>query len=143
MIKADKNIKGSKVAILGVTFKENTPDVRNTKVVDVIKELEEYGVEVMIVDPVADKEDLWNEYGLEINKIEDVRDIDAIIFAVPHKEFKEINLIDIRDMFKSNIKAENNLTISEREIEKENCILVDIKGIFERSELEKAGFEYW
>jgi UDP-N-acetyl-D-galactosamine dehydrogenase len=62
MIKANKQISGAKVAIFGVTFKENCPDVRNTKVVDVIKELQEYGIEVKVVDPVATKEDLWHEY---------------------------------------------------------------------------------
>lgn len=143
MIKADKHVKGSKVAVFGVTFKENTPDVRNTKVVDVIEELEDYGVEVMIVDPVADKEDLWNEYGLELNNIEDINDVDAAIFAVPHQEFKEISLNDIKAMFKSNVKTEINLAVKESEIEKENYVLIDIKSMFNRTELENAGFDYW
>ena len=65
MIKANKQINGSKVAIFGVTFKENCPDVRNTKVIDIINELEEYGIEVKIVDPVADKEDLWYIYKID------------------------------------------------------------------------------
>ena len=72
MIKADKQIKGSTVAIFGVTFKENCPDVRNTKVVDVIKELEEYGINVKVVDPVADKEDLWKTYSIKLYDMEEI-----------------------------------------------------------------------
>src|SRR5699024_148597 len=75
MIKADKQINISKVAIFGDTFKENLPDVRNTKVVDVIKELEEYGVDVKVVDPVADKEDLWHGYRINLCEMEDIKEI--------------------------------------------------------------------
>ena len=92
LIKADKQIKGAKVAIFGVTFKEDCPDVRNTKVVDVIKELEEYGIEAKVVDPVADKEDLCNEYRINPCTLGEIKDIDAAIFAVSHKEFKAIEL---------------------------------------------------
>ena len=88
MIKADKQIKGAKVAIFGITFKENCPDVRNTKVVDIIKELEEYGIDVKVVDPLADKEDLWREYRINPCDIEEIKEMDALIFAVPHEEFK-------------------------------------------------------
>src|SRR5690625_748227 len=147
MIKADKNIKGSKVAIFGVTFKENTPDVRNTKVVDVIKELEEYGVEVMVVDPVADKEDLWNAYELKLSEMEDVRGVDAVIFAVPHTEFENIQLNDLKEMFSSEgnnkLKGISEAAATIEAIEEESYVLIDIKGMFDRKETEEAGFEYW
>src|SRR5699024_8162200 len=71
LIQANVNIKGSKVAIFGLTFKENTPDTRNTRVIDVIEELREYGVEVLVVDPVADRDEAKEEYGLDIFDLED------------------------------------------------------------------------
>src|SRR5690606_35831164 len=99
MIKAHKQINGSKVAVFGVTFKENCPDVRNTKVVDIIRELEEYGIEVKVVDPVADQRDLWQEYGIKTYRTEEIVNIDAVIFAVPHDEFKLIKLDSVKKMF--------------------------------------------
>lgn len=150
MIKANKQINGSTVAIFGVTFKENCPDVRNTKVVDVIKELEEYGVNVKVVDPVADGEDLVHEYGISTCEQEDITDIDAVIFAVSHEEFKSITLEDIRGMFRAQegandfgldevaVTAEYNPTI-----ENNGCVLIDVKGVFNREEAEKSGCLYW
>lgn len=151
MIKANKQINGAKVAIFGVTFKENTPDVRNTKVVDVIKELEEYGVEVKVVDPAADKEDLWHEYRINLYEVEDIKEMDAVIFAVPHEEFKAISLEDVVAMFgssdyiNSEVMAEIAAT-SENVLElgRNNCrVLIDIKGLFNRKEAENAGLLYW
>ena len=79
MIKANRQVNGSTVAIFGITFKENCPDVRNTKVVDVINELKEYGVRSIVVDPVADKDDLFKEYGIKIHEKEDVKNVDAVV----------------------------------------------------------------
>jgi UDP-N-acetyl-D-glucosamine/UDP-N-acetyl-D-galactosamine dehydrogenase len=150
MIKANKQINGAKVAIFGVTFKENCPDVRNTKVVDVIKELEEYGVEVKVVDPVADKEDLWNEYRLNLSNVEEIEDMDAVIFAVPHEEFKAINLRDLKVFFGTG-EYSNNAAMEEVAAASEdkmymnstNNVLMDIKGMFDRKEAEQMGFNYW
>lgn len=150
MIKANKQINGAKVAIFGVTFKENTPDVRNTKVVDVIRELEEYGVDVKVVDPVADKEDLWREYKINLCEIENIKGIDAAIFAVPHEEFKNIQLEDVKAFFGINglvhpeVMKEIAAT-SEYEVEAntDNCVIIDLKGMFDRKEAEDAGFRYW
>lgn len=134
MIQSNKKIKGSKVAIFGFTFKENTPDVRNTKVIDIVKELEdEYGVEVNIVEPVADKEHLWNEYKIQAYNVDELVDIDAVIFAVPHEEFRNITLEDVKTIFTSKGKY----------IKKNNTeVLIDIKGMFNRQEAEKS-FSYW
>ncbi|MFT9486556.1 MAG: nucleotide sugar dehydrogenase [Tepidibacillus sp.] len=151
MIKANKQINGSKVAIFGVTFKENIPDVRNTKVVDIISELEEYGIEVKVVDPVADKVDLWNEHRINLSDIEEITDIDAVIFAVPHEQFKTIKLEDIKKMFKSTV-SNNNLDVmvevaatSElyEDIKRNDCVLIDVKGMFNRQEAENMGYLYW
>ncbi|WP_085990885.1 nucleotide sugar dehydrogenase [Oceanobacillus senegalensis] len=150
MIKANKQINGSKVAIFGVTFKENTPDVRNTKVVDVVKELEEYGVDVKVVDPVADKEDLWREYRINLCEVEDIKEMDAVIFAVPHEEFKTIKLEEIKMMFgptgyvNSEVMNEVAAT-SEFDLVNDNkeYVLMDLKGMFNRKEAEDTGFVYW
>lgn len=150
MIKAKKPINGSKVAIFGVTFKENCPDVRNTKVVDIIKELEEYGIEVKVVDPVADKEDLWHEYRINPCKGEEIKDIDAVIFAVLHEEFKAIKLEDIKKMFR--LTEKNNSDVidevavtseSNADIIKNDCVLIDVKGIFNQKEAENMNYLYW
>ncbi|WP_017756539.1 nucleotide sugar dehydrogenase [Calidifontibacillus oryziterrae] len=150
MIKANKQINGSKVAILGVTFKENCPDVRNTKVVDVIKELEEYGVEVKVYDPVADKEDLWNEYRIKLCEVEEIKEIDALILAVPHEEFKALNLNDLKKLCGrrklNKLEVMNEVAVaSEFNVndERYNCVLMDIKGMFDRKEAENEGFLYW
>ena len=148
MIKADKPIKGSTVAVFGVTFKENCPDVRNTKVVDVIKELEEYGINTNVVDPVADEEDLWSTYGIKLYNIEDIKDMDAIIFAVPHEEFKTIKLEDIKKLYNQRWNGYSNAidevaATSELEDENPKYVLIDIKGMFNRKEAEDMNYLYW
>lgn len=127
MIKSGVPIKGSTVVVFGATFKENCPDVRNTKVVDVINELREYGVNVKVVDPVADTEDLLNEYGITTCKMEEIKEIDAAIFAVPHEEFAKIKLEDIKKLFN----------------EAEEYVLTDIKGMFNRQDAEDMNYLYW
>lgn len=150
MIKANKQINGAKVAIFGVTFKENCPDIRNTKVVDVIKELEEYGVDVKVVDPQADKEDLWREYRINLCEVEDIKEMDAVIFAVPHDEFKAIQLEDVKAMFgttgyvNSEVMKEVAATSEiDIDIDRKDCVLIDLKGIFNRKEAKDAEFVYW
>lgn len=148
MIKADKPIKGSTVAVFGITFKENCPDIRNTKVVDAIKELEEYGINVKVVDPVADEEDLWSTYGIKLHNIEDIEDMDAIIFAVPHEEFKTIKLEDIKKLYNQRWNGYSNAidevaATSELEDENPKYVLIDIKGMFNRKEAEDMNYLYW
>jgi UDP-N-acetyl-D-glucosamine/UDP-N-acetyl-D-galactosamine dehydrogenase len=150
MIKANKQINGAKVAIFGFTFKENCPDVRNTKVIDLIEELEEYGVEVKVVDPVADKEDLWREYRIYPSQVEEIKDMDAIIFAVPHDEFKSIQLKDVKKMFGTkwdvNAEAMNEVAAASEfksDFNRNNLVLMDIKGRFDRKEAMNEGFLYW
>lgn len=148
MIKSNKPIKGSKVAIFGITFKENCPDVRNTKVVDIIKELEEYGINTNVVDPVADEESLCNTYGIKLYKTEDIKDMDAVIFAVPHEEFKAMQLEDIKKLYNkrwngySKVVDEVAATVNQ-ETRNYKYVLVDIKGIFDRKEAEGMNYLYW
>jgi len=126
LIKSGTQIKGAKVALFGITFKEDCPDVRNSKVVDVIKELSEYGVDTLIIDDVADKHDLDSLYGLSVCDIADIAGVDASIFAVGHEQFKRIGLSDLKTIYKDGAN-----------------VLMDIKGVFEIDEAERSGFTYW
>ena len=126
LIAADKHIKGAKVAILGFTFKENCPDTRNTKIIDVVNELKEYGIEPFIADPEADRDEAKRLYGIAFMNIDTIRNIDAVILAVAHKEFIGLKMNDMDSMFGAGKK-----------------VLLDIKGIFNRQEYEAAGYEYW
>ena len=129
LIKADVPVKDAKVAILGFTFKENCPDTRNTRVIDIVNELKEYGINPMIADPQADAEEANHEYGITFNSIEEVSQMDAVIVAVGHNQFMNLEQNDFNKMFK---QAENG-----------NKVLLDIKGILNRKEYEAAGYRYW
>jgi UDP-N-acetyl-D-glucosamine/UDP-N-acetyl-D-galactosamine dehydrogenase len=150
LIKADRQIKGAKVAIFGITFKENCPDVRNTKVIDIIKELEEYGIKIKIVDPIADKDVLWNEYRINTCSVEEINDMDALIFAVPHNEFSSLNLEDIKKLYRNSsdyypemiAKAEIAATLETNALN-DDCVLIDVKGLFNRKEVDEMNFLYW
>lgn len=148
LIKADKQIKGSKVAIFGVTFKENCPDVRNTKVVDVINELRKYGIDVKVVDPIADKEDLWHEYRIHPCPMDEIQDMDALIFAVPHEAFKAIKIENTLKMYRTTREHDSQLMdevaiTSETTSPPHNPVLIDVKGIFDKEEVENMNVVYW
>lgn len=150
MIKANKPINGSKVAIFGITFKENCPDVRNSKVVDIIRELEEYGVEAIVIDPVADKRSLWHEYRIVTRNIDEVEHVDALIFAVPHNEFKNLQLDHLKKWFHSTEKgpdpaAHGDWATSSQEglPELDPYVLIDVKGMFQRKDAAAMGYLYW
>lgn len=126
LICADKSVKGAHVAILGFTFKENCPDTRNTKVIDIVNELREYGIEPVICDPEADSAEAKRLYGIEFKDISSVKDADAVILAVAHDEFKKFTIDDIGAFFGEGRK-----------------VLLDIKGLLDRKEYEHAGYIYW
>lgn len=126
LISADKSVKGARVAILGFTFKENCPDTRNTKVIDIVNELREYGIEPVICDPEADSAEAKKLYGIEFKDISSVKDSDAVILAVAHDEFKKFTIDDIGAFFGEGRK-----------------VLLDIKGLLDRKEYENAGYIYW
>ena len=128
LIKADASIKNAKIAILGFTFKENCPDTRNTKIIDIYNELREYGITPIIADPEADADEAKRLYGIEFVDINDIKDCDAVILAVAHERFKAVSMADFEKMFKHNENAN---------------VLVDIKGLLDRKEYENAGYIYW
>lgn len=129
LIIANKVVKKAKIAILGLTFKENCPDTRNSKVIDIIKRLNEYEIEPIVIDPQADKKEAYNEYGVELVDIEEAKDLDCIVFAVAHKEFVDISLDKIEEMFGKQNSDEK--------------IIVDVKSILNKDEIEKRGYSYW
>lgn len=129
MIAVGQAPKKSKVVILGLTFKENCPDTRNSKVDDIIRRLAEYEITPIVVDPWASDRDAMHEYGVTLTKLEDVRDADCIIVAVAHNEFKAFSLDDIKKLFKNTADTEK--------------VLIDVKGLYKVAELKESGMKYW
>jgi UDP-N-acetyl-D-galactosamine dehydrogenase len=128
LIKSNVVIKGARVAILGLTFKENCPDARNTRIIDIVHELDEYGVTSIVSDPVCDTDGAL-EYGVKLVDMKDINNVDAVIFAVAHECYKKLNIADINRLFNGN--------------KNDSKILIDVKGIFDRKEYTAAGYTYW
>lgn len=126
LIAADKTVKGAKVAILGFTFKENCPDTRNTKVIDIVNELREYAIEPVIADPKADTDEAKRLYDIEFVDISTIKNMDAVILAVAHTEFTDFTMADMNRFFGDGRK-----------------VLLDLKGLLDRKEYEAAGYSYW
>lgn len=129
LIKAGKAPKNCKVAIFGLTFKENCPDTRNSKVEDIIKRLEEFDIKPLVVDPWASERDAMKEYGVTLTKLEDIKDVDCIILAVAHNKFKELSLEKLKSLFKESNDNEK--------------VLIDVKGLHSVKELKESGMKYW
>lgn len=126
LIAANKAVKGAKVAILGLTFKENCPDTRNTKVINIINELKEYGIEPIICDPEADVEEAKKLYGIEFVDQKKIEKMDAVILAVAHDAFTKLDIHEIDEMYGEGTR-----------------VLLDIKGILDRKTFEEQGYTYW
>ena len=118
LIAAGKAVKGAKIAILGFTFKENCPDTRNSKIIDIVKELNEYGVQPVIADPEADADEAKRLYGIEFVDMNTIRDMDAVILAVAHKAFSNFSIAETDRFFGPGKK-----------------VLLDLKGLLNRKEL--------
>ena len=126
LIKADRTVRNAKVAILGFTFKENCPDTRNTKVIDIVNELKEYGITPVIADPEADSAEAKRLYGIEFVDMDSIHGMDAVILAVAHEVFTKLDKKRIDGFFSDG-----------------KHVLLDIKGLLNRKEYETAGYEYW
>ncbi|MBQ8165850.1 MAG: nucleotide sugar dehydrogenase, partial [Lachnospiraceae bacterium] len=126
LIAADKPVKNAKVAILGFTFKENCPDTRNTKIIDIVNELKEYGITPVVADPDADADEAKWLYGIEFDDISSIKDMDAVVLAVAHDSFKQFDKSSFDAMYGDGQK-----------------IMIDIKGLLDRKEYEGAGYSYW
>ncbi len=130
LILAGKAPKNSKIVIFGLTFKENCPDIRNSKVVDIIKRLREYDVKPLVVDSWASKEDAKREYDVDLIKMEEINNVDCVVLAVAHNEFKMLSLEQINKMYNK------NLMMDER-------VLIDVKGLRNIQEVKEQGYRYW
>jgi UDP-N-acetyl-D-galactosamine dehydrogenase len=127
MIQSGKAVKGARVLLLGLTFKENVPDIRNSKVIDIVHELAEYGVEVLIHDPVADPHETRREYGVELISLDGLAPVDAIIWAVAHDEFTDLTPQRLKELCGNNGQG----------------AVIDVKGRLERANIEGVGLKYW
>lgn len=130
MIAGNKTVKGAKVLMLGLTFKENVTDIRNTRVIDIVRELEEYGIEVIVTDPLAHPEEVKHEYGIELQKYEGGIKVDAVIIAVAHDEFKK--------------KVTPTVLKGHLARGAGKGVVIDVKGMFHPSTFENSpGLLYW
>lgn len=129
MIEAGQAPKKSKVVILGLTFKENCPDTRNSKVADIIKQLNTYGIEPIVVDPWASECDAYREYDVKLTKMENIKNVDCVIVAVAHEEFKRMRLNDIKQLYGDKPDAEK--------------VLIDVKGLYKVEDLNVSGLQWW
>ena len=126
LIRAEKNVKTAKVAILGFAFKENCLDTRNSKVFDIVKELREYGIDPLIADPIADAAEARALYGIDFVSMASLKDVDAVILAVAHTAFAQLTLQELDRLYGPGKK-----------------VLLDVKGLMDRKTYEDAGYLYW
>jgi UDP-N-acetyl-D-galactosamine dehydrogenase len=127
LIDNNQKVKDARVLVMGVTFKEDVSDLRNSKVKDVIDELLKYDINVIINDPVAINEEVYKHYNLNKTHLEDIRDIDAIVVCVAHRDYKKIKLEDLKEYYNVNILSP---------------ILIDVKGIYDKKRADGI-FNYW
>lgn len=128
LISTGRMVKDAHVLIMGLTFKEDCPDLRNSKIEDIINELKDYGVFVSVVDPLANKEEAMEEYGVNLSKLEEVENVDAVILGVAHKEYRDLDLNELKSLYKLDIT---------------NPILVDVKGILNKEKAKNLGYKFW
>jgi UDP-N-acetyl-D-glucosamine/UDP-N-acetyl-D-galactosamine dehydrogenase len=126
LITQGKKVQDARIAVLGITFKENVPDLRNTKVVDIINELSDYGIDVRIHDPLADAQEAKNYYGITLSDLDEIKDMDAVIIAVNHTLYQEMGLERLADMCLDGAP-----------------LVIDIKGLFDPSEAARHNIAYW
>src|SRR5690625_4265383 len=127
IIKATLDPSNVKIGILGMTFKENVADVRNTKVIDIVTELADYGIDVLVHDPVAEAEEVSDVFNIELVGEEALQDLDCVVLAVPHNTFKETYTLEkMKSLYRNDQK-----------------VLIDIKGLFDKNTCESEGFTYW
>ena len=130
LVLAKKVVTDAKIAILGITFKPNCPDIRNSKIIDTIRSLYEYGIKPIIADPIADLKEAKEIYDVELLRIDEVKALDCLVLATPHEMFKKMDMGQIGKLFKDfNCNSQK--------------IIVDVKGALDRLEIEQLGYRYW
>jgi UDP-N-acetyl-D-galactosamine dehydrogenase len=126
LINAGRPVRNARVAVLGLTFKENIPDLRNTRVIDIITELKDYGVNVLVHDPMADPAEVNHYYGLTMTAVQDIQEVDAVIVAVAHQPYQHLGLAGMAGLCRNG-----------------RPIVVDVKAIFDPEEARRLGIHYW
>lgn len=129
LVLAGKKVRDARVGIFGLTFKENTPDIRNTKVTDIINGLRNYGIEPIVTDPVANIDEAKKEYSVNMVSQEEMKELDCIVLAVTHDDYKSMTFEDFEKYFS--------------EISNDEKVFVDIKSMFKQREVEDKGYLYW
>lgn len=129
LIQTNKVVRQANVTILGLTFKENCPDIRNSKVIDIIDELNEYSITPTVVDPRADKAHTEKEHGISLVPLEQIKDADCLVFAVAHDEFKQLDWEQIDEMF--------------RQMPNDEKVIIDVRGILDKKEVEERQYRLW
>jgi UDP-N-acetyl-D-galactosamine dehydrogenase len=127
LVKLKENINTAKIGFLGLSYKEDSSDIRNTKVTDIIQELEEYGITTLVADPNVDRQQVFAEYGIELCELDELSGLNVVVVAVPHSQFKQMSVNDFDKLFEDN----------------KTKLIVDIKGIFDKHEFEQNKYEYW
>jgi len=130
MIEAGMAPKKATVVILGLTFKENCPDTRNSKVVDIVNRLKEYDIDPVVTDNWADADIAKHEYNIELTPWNDVPKADCVIVAVGHKEFRSMSMMDLKSLFKDNLSDDEK-------------VLVDVKSLYRMDELKASNMRFW
>lgn len=141
LIEADIKIKNANIGILGITFKEDCPDTRNSKMIDVISELTSYGINVKIADYEADKKDVLEEYGIHLSEFDDLKHLDALVIGVGHSKYREFKKEDIEKLFYSKFDLENEVAATVDELNKK--VIIDIKGILGEDIRLSDEYLYW
>jgi UDP-N-acetyl-D-galactosamine dehydrogenase len=126
MIQEGKQINLTRVGVLGITFKEDVPDLRNTRVVDIIRELAEYGIDVLVHDPLADREEAKAYYGVDLKTLDDLKGVDALVVAVSHQPYRDMGLARLAGLCGAG-----------------RAVIVDVKSAFDPGEAERNGIRYW
>ncbi|MBR5406144.1 MAG: nucleotide sugar dehydrogenase [Lachnospiraceae bacterium] len=129
LVLANKQVRQAKVVFFGVTFKENCPDVRNSKVIEIVRHLEQYKIQPVLVDPEADASEVKKSYGLKLSDIKEAYDADCIVIAVAHEKYRAMSLAGWDEFFK---KCDNS-----------QKVIIDIKSVLGRAEVTAAGYRYW
>ena len=130
LITTGKKVIDAKVVVLGLTFKENTPDTRNSKVNDILKRLAEYDIQPEIVDPWASSADAMKEYGVTLTEFDSIKDADCVVLAVGHNEFKDLSFDQVDSLF-------------DQALPNKDRVLVDIKSILDSEAFVEAGYHFW
>ncbi|MCM3786242.1 nucleotide sugar dehydrogenase [Neobacillus mesonae] len=127
MVRHHMDLKNTRIGILGLAFKENCSDIRNSKVVDIVNELSEYGITPLVSDPYVDANSAYKEYGVELTDLADMKELNIAVVAVAHECFKEMDFIQVHQLYSS----------------EQPKIMIDIKGIYDRGIFERSGILYW